>query len=1223
MKHAFRRILAFMLVFVMIAGLGITAFAEGGKAAENAELFEDISPYREGEVFTYPMKEGKVFGGWYTDAALTKTLGKETRSGPAYAKWVDANVLTVKWQITDGTTAESEKTNLRLLTTVDTLKYDSVGFHSDVYGKVEGGREFTSTTVYKKIKSAENGEIVANDPTVFSPESTRFMTFSLTRIPQNYYDQIMVVTPFWWTMDGTKVLGTPKDVRISEEWEETESVAFKADGECLYELDAEKTAWPGSGTTVDGASMSDTSRVKVPASYVDMLFGTVNAAGEFTEAITSDNAENTLLLGLTEDPASLEALSQIEKDEWIICQIDGKLVVTGWFDNATVAAARVLYALAAGSDNVTLKLPMKGKLSDYTIDIPDCEVGTFAGGFDGDEGIVVFRYIDVESADFDAYADAMLAAGYTLYQENELASYGGQMNRFKTFVKDDKLVHIYFVPSGLVGADQSGMTQAEINGANCSFRPDGNELRIITDLAEYAAPNETANTYTDAGITPKLSTLNLYDKYDDGNNIGQCQIFTLADGSFIVYDGGLALDAMQVYHALEQLNERKDGKIVVAAWIFTHGHNDHVNAFHALADTEYAAQIELERLVCNPAADTYSWRSLKDPYGYALGLEDIHERKLQASIDKFGGDTQIIHPHMGQKLYLRNAVVEVLYSVDEDLYPVMLNNSNDSSLITRVWLGGQKTLMLGDAAKDTAISVLIPLFSEVLKDNEIMQVAHHGLGGISSKFYPLTDATIAIWTTTQSTYEAYHTNIVHKYIEDPEKNYKMTVVNDRYLQTLELPFDPDEDAVRKQIIGEYLGSNKPVATAVGSLEVGYPNGLSYAASIYVRDMMLDADMDILALIDVSAADAQELAMRCGYPFCSTYSGNALLSRYTVESEQDGHCVLITEDVETDVYFTPISGTFAPVGDNRYILLASGLGGDPSAVQTSLNDPSAKVLFQEEDNGNDAMVISARIDSTGTSYQDAASVQGTSGLTNLGSLAAASLNIGRKTDPIVPIPEGSFQVADWWCNYRNSSANKQKVADYLFGSGFGVVTLEMLPRDAIGSDASAAAFAELCGYPYYSYVVSDPDTYFGTGHMVLSKYPLTVCDPVVLTDYSTSENEGRMFGHVIAAVDEQQFDIYYGINNEGDASQIAAVCDIAKQTSAETGRPFIINGYKMNGIASNFESGAADVFIGEYGSITASSGIAMSGKNSLDPRNYDIPYGAIDYINTAVLTFAEP
>ena len=82
-----------------------------------------------------------------------------------------------------------------------------------------------------------------------------------------------------------------------------------------------------------------------------------------------------------------------------------------------------------------------------------------------------------------------------------------------------------------------------------------------------------------------------------------CLIFTLCDGSFLIFDGGCAEDARQVYDALKALNQRADGKIVVAGWFFTHDHGDHTGAFSALAATELAGEITVEAVVFRPCPD--------------------------------------------------------------------------------------------------------------------------------------------------------------------------------------------------------------------------------------------------------------------------------------------------------------------------------------------------------------------------------------------------------------------------------------------------------------------------------------------------------------------------------------------------------------------------------------------------------------------------------------------
>ena len=1029
-----------------------------------------------------------------------------------------------------------------------------------------------------------------------------------------------------------------------------ETVEFKKNGVCLYKLIPE-TAYPGASSSVNGEKVSDSSRVKVRTSYVDMLFGTENAAGEFTEAITADNAERILLLGTTEDAASRKALEQIKKDEWIICQIDGKLVVTGWFDNATAAAARQLYALAASESNVTLKLPVKGKLSGYSLDVPDCTSGTYAGGFDGDDGTVIFRYTGMNDSDFDTYAQAMLDAGYSLYQEHELASYGNQRNRFKTFVKDDKLVHIYYAPSGLVGADQSDMTNAQKNSANSSFRPDGNELRIIADLVKYAAPNEAANVYVDAGITPKLSVVNLYDKYSDGNDIGQCDIFTLADGSFIIYDGGWTLDAMQVYRALKQLNEREDGKIIIAAWVFTHAHPDHTGAFETLAGLECAKEITLERVVCNPVAKTYNWRSEHDPYGYAFGTTPVlMEANLQPLLDKFGGDTKIIHPHMGQKLCLRNAVIEVLYSADEDLYPVLMNNDNDSSLVTRVHLGGQSTLMLGDAARDTSVCVLMPLFSEVV-DSDIIQVAHHGLGGISSKFYYLTAPEIAIWSTTPRTLESHDLMHAVNNLGLQTDKLKLNVIADQYLQTLALPFDPDEDVIIKRVVGRYLeSSSDPLNLTAATFDVGTLGRMSSDYLAQAKKEILKTDADVIALNAIEQYTAlcgncdmaATLAEACGYPYyyyAAAWSreagdlensdkgthGNMIMSRYPIEHAERfilvqgangaepegrsaGHCVITVEGTTVDLYFTEFGNSgqwseFAKIfkpENEHYLVFGTLRCESEESVRSNLNDNQAKVVTMEG-GGRDTIVISGKFAVSSHTYTPAPE-----SYPFFGGLVSARLKLLRTPAP--PPVESKPTILEWNINdfARDYDEYAPRVAAQIRQSNADIAALIALT----GTEEQIDSFAASCGYEHFYFVNAQTRDGKLHGNLLLSKYAfvgtpeaITLVPDQATPDYD-SDMEGRAFGHAVVELRGQNVDIYFGETSHKYQKQ--ALWDsleaAVKETADQSGREFLVLGTLQNtAIGASYAGRNVSTVVESYtNNIIASEGFTLSDKSSTRP-----------------------
>ncbi|MCD8006717.1 MAG: right-handed parallel beta-helix repeat-containing protein [Oscillospiraceae bacterium] len=154
---------------------------------------------------------GYVFAGWYEDSEGTTTC-TSVPSTDAYAKFVDENVLDVWVQTTSGTSSASEKTDMRLVSTVDTLRYACVGFEITITQSTK-----TSTTsVYKQLVGS-SGETVFN----YSPEdicsiSTYFMTYTIFNIPNSSFDTQMTIRAYWTTNDGTTVYGTARVVSVND-----------------------------------------------------------------------------------------------------------------------------------------------------------------------------------------------------------------------------------------------------------------------------------------------------------------------------------------------------------------------------------------------------------------------------------------------------------------------------------------------------------------------------------------------------------------------------------------------------------------------------------------------------------------------------------------------------------------------------------------------------------------------------------------------------------------------------------------------------------------------------------------------------------------------------------------------------------------------------------------------------------------------------------------------
>ena len=86
--------------------------------------YTDIREYRTPEK-TAPVKEGFVFGGWFTGEDDSEPIGVDTNDGEAFAKFVPEDVLSVKVQTSRkiaSVTNNEEKVMLRLVSTVDSLQ---------------------------------------------------------------------------------------------------------------------------------------------------------------------------------------------------------------------------------------------------------------------------------------------------------------------------------------------------------------------------------------------------------------------------------------------------------------------------------------------------------------------------------------------------------------------------------------------------------------------------------------------------------------------------------------------------------------------------------------------------------------------------------------------------------------------------------------------------------------------------------------------------------------------------------------------------------------------------------------------------------------------------------------------------------------------------------------------------------------------------------------------
>ena len=234
MKREWKKILiacSAIICMVVLNALSVLAVEEGAitriTGGGISQYFTNISSYRdstftverEGEdgektTVTYYNNElsapngyeNYIFAGWYTNATCTTTLGSDVKSGEAYAKFVPKEVLGIMAQIEAGTGFGSDSSSIRFVTSVDSEKYERVGFDFQLNGNKF---DADSNSVYKRLEAKDaSGRVLNYTPSrLFHTMSKYFMACTVTNVQNEDFGHGIFVKPYWITNDGTKVYG--------------------------------------------------------------------------------------------------------------------------------------------------------------------------------------------------------------------------------------------------------------------------------------------------------------------------------------------------------------------------------------------------------------------------------------------------------------------------------------------------------------------------------------------------------------------------------------------------------------------------------------------------------------------------------------------------------------------------------------------------------------------------------------------------------------------------------------------------------------------------------------------------------------------------------------------------------------------------------------------------------------------------------------------------------
>ncbi len=426
-----------------------------------------------------------------------------------------------------------------------------------------------------------------------------------------------------------------------------------------------------------------------------------------------------IVVGETSYEESKQIYSELRYGEGIVRAVGKKIVIAGYDLSSYKKATNELlsYLNDSKDENGSYSVPADISVSavgDAALaSLPVMAEKAMTLTDTGDEcRMLTFKNTTV--AEFNGYLAELGDAGFAKYAKNPIEN-----NLYYTYRND-----AYIVTAIHTGHDSTAKVLIEPKTKSALPKPESENVyteicdTTVTQVGVYYDPNKEENEA----------------KGEMQDIAGMCYVIRLADGSFIVEDGGYSSEtdvyADNLYKVLKkQAHDAGREDIVIAAWVFSHGDGDHVNFFPAFA-RKYADKVTVERFIVNFAsAEQFP------PNGVTTYTTTM------VNIQKFKG-AEVVKAHPGQVFYLRNARLEILYTLDVKA-DATLKDYNNSSIVYKLTLEDLDVMMFGDYS-EFGHSMLKLYTAKTLK-SDIMQVAHHGIYGMDSAMYTQVAPEYALW----------------------------------------------------------------------------------------------------------------------------------------------------------------------------------------------------------------------------------------------------------------------------------------------------------------------------------------------------------------------------------------------------------------------------------------------------------------------------------------------
>lgn len=219
-------------------------------------------------------------------------------------------------------------------------------------------------------------------------------------------------------------------------------------------------------------------------------------------------------------------------------------------------------------------------------------------------------------------------------------------------------------------------------------------------------------------------------------------IIRLEDGRFIIVDGGVENSpcGSNIEYIYQWLTEKNvlEGKPVIAAWIITHAHADHIAGTLRFGQ-KYFADVVLERIITNFPGTHRLEEVIDDPPHNYRWINNMYNIAVNGCFSS----AKTVVAHIGQKFEFGNCGIEILWT-QENLNDRTMVWGNLMSTIFKVYTPAGDMIFIGDQCHE-ACKLALAICPDWIKA-DFVQYGHHSFYSGSHTFFTHTGAKYAIWT---------------------------------------------------------------------------------------------------------------------------------------------------------------------------------------------------------------------------------------------------------------------------------------------------------------------------------------------------------------------------------------------------------------------------------------------------------------------------------------------